>query len=97
MMGQDDLHTTLVLLIGVGVVAALITISELRKGTIEESFGKTWFEMFAGLLGTLGILGILFLSLSLYPNVILAVFWAVVLLVIGVLWWDKRKKKGNAP
>ena len=66
--------------------------SEFRKGRLQHGVGKAWFEGFAGLLGIIGLIGMVFLLGEFYPWVLIGAFWGFVLLVIGAVLWDKRRK-----
>ena len=88
-----DEHTVLFVLIGMGVVAGLCVFSAFRNGTMGGSFGKAWFEAFSGYLGICALVGIVLLLASLYPWIMIGVFWVFVLLMVCSSLWDKRKTR----
>lgn len=79
----------------VGVVAVLAAIMGYDRLKNGRPFWSTWFEVFSKILGALVIMGALFLLPSTYPYVTLALFWSVVLLVVGVVWFTRDRKRSR--
>lgn len=76
---------------GAAVLAGLCAFSAFKQG---GRFFRTWFSVFSGLIGWLAIGLIALWLLREYPNVLLALFWAVVLTVAGVgIWADRKERK----
>ena len=76
--------------IGWAVLSGVYAFNVFRHG---GPFLSMWFEVFSGGTGLFAILLIVFLSPSRHPTIFLVVFWGIVIVIVGGIWWLERSRK----
>ena len=86
----DAVGRLLYMAMGWAVISGIYAFNVFRRG---GRFWSMWFEVFSGGAGIFAIGLVIFGSASIHSNVLLAVFWGVVIVIFVGGWWVHRSRK----